>query len=198
MNVFFRPEEHWYLQHLQYLNLYDISTDFHNSSLFRISLYVLRERLLIFIERVFTEFIRVNNLTNNSIPALKGWINHIVRNIDPFRYPLETTERLRLIQDPRTDITADWESVAKCYTGSFVSRSFKQRQEFRVKQADPKDLLEILKNCSLFNDELYGTAYDIIGYRNVYYGHLPLLLIDSLTLSALRSATETLMRLIGA
>lgn len=198
MNVTFRAEEIWYLQHLQYLNPYDISTDFHNSSLFRISLYALRERLLIFIERVFTECIRDNNLTNRNIPVLRRWINHVVRNTDPFGKPLKTTERQGLIQDLRTRITANWDSVAKCYTGRFVSSNFQQRQRFRLEEADPKDLLEILKNCSLFSNALYATAYDIIGYRNRYYGHLPLLLIDSLTLSILNSTTESLTRLISA
>jgi len=179
-----------YLGRLQYLQRADIPREFTNCSVFRVSLYILRERLLTYIQREFNEFIRRNSLSNSNIPAVRRNIKEHVRTT----YPSKANERnKRIDQLHASQISADWRMFAKCYTGSFVMRNAKQEQ---IEDADPKDLLEILLYCDLFSDELFDAASCVLEHRNRYYGHLDVLLIDSDTMIPITKATQSLIRLI--
>lgn len=187
-----------YLERLQYLQRADIPRQFTNCSVFRVSLYILREQLLTYIEKEFNDFISRNSLSNNNIPDLRRRIEEKVRTTDPSGNSLETKanqRKKRIGQLQESQITADWRSFAKCYTGSFVMRYAKQGQ---LEDADPKDLLEILMYCDLFSHKLFDAASCVLEHRNRYYGHLDVLLIDSETLIPITCATDKLIRLISA
>lgn len=204
MNIQLQAEEDQYLRKAKRVN---DKTLFHNCSQFRLSLYTLKERLLPFIEQVFTEFIRLIELSNN-LSHLRREIRDKVRTSDPKGWPLRNEERRSLIDDPSIDITADWWTIAKCYTGNFVSfpkryrgsvvtYDYEKISAFTVDKADPKDLLEVLKNCSLFKAHLYYAARSIILNRNLYYGHIAQLFIESKTLETLNAPTAQLHRYIS-
>lgn len=200
MNVQLHGEEFEYVQFLHHLYSYDISGEFRNCSMLRILLYTLREELLLFIKQVFEEFIRRNGLSNDNEPEIRRRIQQNVRATIPYRQTLSNAQpqayekRLRLIHDPNTHIEADWGHVAKCYTSRFVTCTYQEIAEFEIGQADPSDVLWILKNCTLFN-RLYGIASDIIVYRNIFYGHLPVLRIEPEPLYTFIDAKELLLRL---
>lgn len=182
-----------YLSRLHFVKSENIEEEFNNCSVFRISLYILRERLFTFIKERFEKFRK-----ENSRSSIKQTIKKNVRTTNPSGKQLEYVSRQERIEAlNETELTADWRTIARCYTGSFLACKDTKKQ-FDLNYADPKELLEILKNCSLFSDDLYTAAFAVIGNRNKYYGHLSVLIIDSDTLKTLNSATETLTNHIQA
>lgn len=211
-----------YLSRLQNLPRENIQEQFKNCLVFRVSLYSLREQLFTFLKEGFEEYIKRHGLSRANKKTLKGKIKEKVRSTDPqSKHPIplrklptgcnkETTDRhqrhIRALQEKvdrriaqitvlkEKEIEATWHAFARCYTWSFADRNSKQG---KVEEGDPKDLLEVLKNCSLFKPVLYTAAYAVIGNRNTYYGHLSELLIDSDTLKTLKTATASLIDLIS-
>lgn len=173
-----------------------IAEEFNNCSVFRILLYILREQLLKFIEEKFKEFITEHSLSDidksNIIEKIKEKVRSPPAVSADKSLKTKAKERLKKIKKLKENqITAtDWRTIAKCYTGSF--------RIGKKEQFDPKDLLEILMYCSLFPDTLYPAALAVIDFRNIYYGHISALVIDSDTLVASKSSIYSLLELIPA
>ena len=186
---------------------------FNNCLVFRVQLYILRQRLLSFIKLKFNQFIRQNRLSNikrnrrssNKEKAhIRVKISELVR-VDFSKllkeHPVSVINALKrqarnrkeIIENLRNNnIAANWQSFASCYTKEFLNRrEFKAEREF-----DPKDLLEVLKNCSLFDIELFDHATKIIRHRNKEYAHLSELLITPRTLTYIVSSIQHLEALI--
>lgn len=171
-----------YLESLEYLNRPDIQPSSNNCSVFRLKLYILRERLFTYIKETFQNFIR--DLPENDASSIKELIEAKVRTLDPAGNSLGGNANLRKLRIGELDVTQffDWSAFAACYTGRFLSWKHPQKT-LKVDRADPKDLLEILKYCTLFDDAFYRRAYAAIRHRNKFYAHLDVLLIDSATLN---------------
>lgn len=221
------------------------------------SLFILRERLLKFIEKTFTKVIEECGLNNSKKSQIRQRIKDRVRTTPPpssksLENPSDTSlventsstsldnpsdtslentsgtstespssasteipssnskkrasgkknpltpwerkvkDRKKIKDLNETQITAAWGTFAKCYTGTFVMQNAKKRKELKIEEADLKELLEVLMYCSCFGGGLYDAAYEVVEYRNKYYGHTPGLYIDSDSLKNLISAIESL------
>lgn len=179
-------------EYLKYLECPDIKAS-SNCSEFRLLLYILREKLFTYVKETFESFIE--NLSDKSESSIKQEIKNNVRTIHPDDTNLENKAELRIEHIEALDarqFRADWCTFARCYTVRFLTR-----QQFIRECADPKDLLEILQYCSLFPEELYDVARTVIKYRNFFYAHLDMLLINCTTLKAITYATERLEKLIS-
>lgn len=169
---------------------------FRNSSWFRIRLYILRQKLFDFIKNTFERYIE---LKQEELIFLERRYNRRERR------PRELALRQKIIEKVRARNATDrryiikhlranqlrlkWNTFASCYTGTFLRR----KRVFNVeKESDPKDLLEVITNCSLFKDRLYAAASDVIINRNRYYGHLAHLLISSDTVRKIESSIAVL------
>lgn len=172
-------------------------TSSNNCSVFRISLYITRELLFKFVRETFKKHIR--DFSINSEASIKQSIWENVRinwPTEKFRkYGLARQDKIKEV--PETQFKVDWRTFARCYTGSFLTNN-PQIDLSKVDKADPKDLLENLRDCFLFSDELSNAAGEVICYRNKYYAHLDMLLIDSSTLEEITFAIETFQNLISA
>lgn len=171
--------------------------EFFNCSDFRASLYILRERLFSFIKETFQEFIW--ELPHTSRSSIKQAINAKVHTIDPSAGFLQydANQRRQKIQAlNQSQFTADWRTFARCYTWSFLACDHTQIYQSKVDVADPKDLLEILKNCTLFPEDMYTAAYGVIEHRNKCYGHLDVLLIDPKRSFIITQAIDALIKII--
>lgn len=197
-----------YLRRVSHSHPENTQEYFNNCLLFRVLLYILRKRLLSFIERKFDTFIRQLGLLNRRRWHLKRCIEEEIRT--DFRHlglnreqinsrTRQAKRRKRLVKNLKTNqLQANWRTFANCYTGGFILLSANQREQFNIEgQFDPKDLLEVLMNCSLFPYQFCEAAYSVIRNRNVYYGHIPELLIDTDTIKTLRSSTSLLADLIS-
>lgn len=195
MSVQFRSEETEYLKVLRHFRGDDFETEYRNGSVFRNSLYTLREQLLIFVEKAFSYFIS-HYLYGRCILYVKSTLISKVCDSDA----KICLRRCGIISHPTTNINIHWTSIAACYTGSFVEWDDRRRQEFTIEKADPTDLLKILLNCSLFNNprlyRQYGLATTIIGIRNTNYAHSPTLLIDAATLDIFTGSKASLVKLL--
>lgn len=177
----------------------NVQEEFNNCRKFRTSLYFLRERLLAFLRERFTRFMR--GLPDNSNSFIKQTIKDKVRTIDPVGRSLQynANQRIERIEAlSESEFTADWRTFATCYTRSFLARNHTWINHSNVDEADPRDLLEIIKNCSLFSDDLSAAAYVIITNNRRYYEHLSELLIDSDTFEYLILARERFLGLLSA
>lgn len=189
-----------YLSSLFFLRRGNIQEEFINCLVFRVSLYILRQQVFKFLKSGFEKLIKDSSDNSKSI---KQAIKNKVRITDPSGDSLEYAS-LRIDRINALDVqqfVADWRTFAICYTGRFVTSKYRPTQiklEDFHRQTDPTVLLEILKNCSLFSDDMYLAAYALIGNRNQFYGHPSVLLIDSETLKRLDDDTETLVDLISA
>lgn len=182
---------------LQHSGRENIQDQFDNCEVFRFKLYILRELLIKFIENKFREYI--DNLSDKSCSSIKQTIEGNIRSTDPVtEHPVYlSSERRALIKRVHiSQFTADWRTFAICYTGSFVARNNTHINHTAIDNADPKDLLEIIKNCSLFPQNFYTAARAVIGDRNRFYAHLSVLLINPRKFCAIVSATNSLIRLI--
>ena len=177
------------------LNLRNGQGHFNNCLAFRLKLYNLREPLLSFIERKFHEFIETHRLRNNNKWGLLEKIKDQVRtNLFGLNQPAiislrEEGAHRKLVIDGliRVQVNVNWKTLASIYTGNFLLR----KNVFNVEEiSDPKDLLEVLKNCSLFPEELYDPATLVIRARNKYYAHLPELFIRTNLLLVLETSIK--------
>lgn len=201
-----------------------IQEEFENCLLFRIWLFDLREQLFTYIRNTFIPVER--QLRGKSILSMKDTIKKNVRTTDPTGKSLDDiaklrTEKIDKLKETQFTDTQNWSTIAGYYTGSFLEwkdnqtkdkqskdnqRNYNQRKGtqkkdqtlFSVNNEDPKALLEILKNCSLFSNNLYAAAFVVIGHRNKFYGHLSVLLIESDDLKKLATGIQTLIQLIPA
>lgn len=78
-----------------------------------------------------------------------------------------------------------------------MATCYEKIEKFTVDEADPKDILEILKNCSIFTEKFYWAAHHLIQARYLYYGHIAQLFIKSETLDALSTAIVQIQRYIS-
>lgn len=174
---------------------------FNNCLEFRVLLYYLRQRLSSFIVDKFNRFIGEHRLNDRSRSYIRREIRDKVRTDFSSRglkqqeiksRTEKANHRKLLIERFDTNqIKADWRTFARCYTGNFVSSN--AYQNFNVeKDFDPKDLLEVVMNCSLFSYNLYDPALQVIKDRNRYYGHLAELLIDPIDINTLKCSTSLL------
>lgn len=198
--------ERFYFSHFRGSNS-EKSKKYFNCSVYRIELYNLRERLLSFIKLEFNGFIRRHRLSNARTLNIRNKIRDNVRTdfskLVKGRKVISALtkrakDRQRLISKLKTsNIAANWQSFASCYTGKFLKDSREKRGEFNLEEeSDPKELLEVLKNCSLFSEELYDHATTVIEDRNEYYAHLPKLFIRSGLIDALETSIQELKDLI--
>lgn len=170
---------------------------FNNCLVFRLKLYNLRDPLLSFIERKFNGLIRLHRLRHESREVLLERIlgnvrTHLVglNSQDIVFIKEEGERRKRFIQRlVRNQVDVNWKILASFYTGNFLFR----KDVFNVEdESDTKDLLEVLKNCCLFEQELYDLATIIIRYRNKYYAHIPELFIRTRQLQILETSIQEL------
>lgn len=179
-----------------YLNTENFQQQFTNCSVYRLSLFILREELLEFIEKEFNKFITEQKLSDSNKSDIKEKIKDKVRKptcaSSDQSLANKAKNRISLIKklDPENITIADWRTIANCYTGNF---NLKKQATF-----DAKDLLETLMYCTLFHDSLYPAASAVIEDRNKYYGHASALVIDSDTLKTLESSIRSLLELIPA
>lgn len=142
--------------------------------------------MLKFLEEVFNEFLLRNRLSDDvGLQNLRNMIERKIRMTDPYKKCLKNSEKRKRRIKQDTCIKAEWYTIVKCFAGSFVTRRDSREEKFRIENADPKDLLEVLTNCSIFDIELYAAASRVIRNRNKYYGHLSVLLVESKTLEPL-------------
>lgn len=181
-----------YLEQLRYLCRSFIPIQFINCSAFRVSLYILRERLLPFIEGRFREYLQ--GLPDWRKSSIKKAIKDNLRTTDPAGNALEYSEKNKDRIDALyvSEFTPEWCTFARCYTVNFLKSDYPKIEQYRAYSADPKDLLEILKNCSLFGDQIYILACRVIQSRNKYYSHTSHLLIYSDVLEDLIFCINTL------
>lgn len=163
---------------------------FNNCLEFRVSLYTLSERLFTFIKERFENLKRQQNNSRTIKETVKAHVR--TSNVVGSFLQDNANKRITRIEAlSESEFTDDWRTFARCYTGNFL-----ERNESEIDKADPKGLLEILKYCSLFREDLGIAANDVIKHRNKHYAHLSVLLIDSDTFYAINSATTKLIKLI--
>lgn len=181
-----------YFRSVQYLKREYIE-EFDNCSKVRLRLYIVRERLLAFIRATFGVFIK--RLPDKSSSFIKQTITDNVRILDPtgkvINFAEQRREKIKALAE--TQFTADWRTFARCYTGFFSKSDSTYIKQSKIEDADPLALLEILKNCELFHDDLYLAAYYVIGLRHRFYGHISVLLIDSSNLVDIDRKFDTLL-----
>lgn len=191
-----------YLSRLGYWKRKDIEDEFLNCARFRRALYDLREDIYEFIKNSFEDVL--TNLAhkktlNNS--AIKRSVLENIRTVDINGDPLgdiaEQRKELVLSVD-LSNFKADWRTFAICYSGPFLAKKYKEIRQFNFKFSDPKLLLEILRNCSLFSNELYEAACEVRELRNKFYAHLPVLIINSETYGIISNAVVALVTLLRA
>ena len=108
---------------------------------------------------------------------------------------LRFTDRRRKIEYLK-EIAPEWGSFAKCFTSGFLRLDADEIEKYKISEADPKDLLEVLLHCSLFDKTYYDAGFEIKEHCNNCYGHLPVLLIDSKVLPGLVSTITELADLL--
>src|SRR6218665_3247237 len=102
---------------------------FYNCLVFRVKLYILRRRLLSFIERKFNCFIKKHRLRNARKLKIRAKLRENVRTDfdklvkdDEIVVALQNKakQRQRLISKlQKKNIPTNWQSFASCYTGNF-------------------------------------------------------------------------------